>query len=257
MRMPKRGQAVDASVFIGVYSSLTQGPQEGRGAGKRKQYWFVWDCGDAGYSVQMLDGAFQPHGEVLPIEPATLRASFSPESSIFAAPSRRHLVPASPPPRQEAGHPLSKTLEPFLADRVEVEDFLRAHFGALLLKVRRGDDLPATFKALQDIAEVEEGIIPEHKYMFSEFGVSLRKGKLPELALAHAKRVLSLDPGDSHAHFNIARIYYTLGKLSEAEQHLLTALEFSPDLEYARMFLAYIGKERRQKVFSDDRRRHR
>jgi hypothetical protein len=58
---------------------------------------------------------------------------------------------------------------------------------------------------------------------------------------------LALAPGDSHAHFNIARIYHALGKTGEAEQHLLTALEFSPDLEYAKALLAYISKERHQK----------
>ena len=67
---------------------------------------------------------------------------------------------------------------------------------------------------------------------------------MPEIALVHAKRVLSLAPGDGNAHFNIARIYYVLGKLGEAEQHLLAALEFAPELECAKEFLAYIDKER-------------
>ena len=113
-------------------------------------------------------------------------------------------------------------------------------------------DLDA-LQALRDIAEMEEGIVPDHKHMFAEFGINLRKGKLPEIALAHAKRVLSLAPGDSHGHFNIAHIYHTLGELGEAEQHLRTALEFSPDLGHARDFLAYIGKERRQKELDDSK----
>ena len=78
---------------------------------------------------------------------------------------------------------------------------------------------------------------------------------MPEIALAHAKRVLALAPGDGNAHFNIARIYYTLGRLGEAEQHLLAALEFSPDLEYARDFLAYIGRERHRTERAARRRR--
>jgi tetratricopeptide (TPR) repeat protein len=177
---------------------------------------------------------------------------FSQESSILAAPVvRRSPVPV-PPSELEDDPPSVKTPEQLAAERADVENLLRAHFGALLLKARRGDDLPGTLKALQDIAEVEEGIVPEHKYMFAEFGINLRKGQLPEIALAHAKRALSLAPGDSHAHFNIARIYHMLGKLSAAEQHLLVALEFSPDMEYARDFLAYMGRQRRQ-VQSDSR----
>ena len=234
--------------FFGVYSTLTPGSKDGRGSSKRKRYWFVWDSGDAGYSVQALDDAFQPQGEALPIEPSAFRASFSPEPSIFVKPDYKRPFPASPLQLHD-GIPPVKTPEQLDAERVAVEEHLRVHFDALLLKIQRGEDLSGALKALQDIADVEEGIVPAHKYMFADFGINLRKGKLPEIALAHAKRVLSLAPGDSHAHFNIARIYYTLGKLREAEQHLLAALEFSPDLELARNFLAYIGKERRQKEF--------
>jgi len=199
--------------------------------------------------VQELDRAFQPQREAVSIDPATFCASFSLEPAIFATPVRKGIVPASPF-QPQAGIPPAKTPEQLSAERAAVENDLRAHFGTLLLKIRRDGDLQNALRFLQDIAEVEEGIVPEHKYMFAEFGINLRKGKLPEVALAHAKRVLSLAPGDSHAHFNIARIYHVLGKLDEAEQHLLSALEFSPDLEYARDFLAYIGKERRQKALA-------
>jgi tetratricopeptide (TPR) repeat protein len=225
---------VSTAGFIGVYSSLTKGPKEERASAKRKQYWFVWDNGEAGYSVQPLDGAFTPQGEALVMEASTFRASFSLEPTILAAPERRSPAPAAPFPQPEQQ----------AADQAEVENFLRSHFGALLLKIKRGDDLSASLKALQELAEVEEGIVPEHKYMFADFGINLRKGEMPEIALVHAKRVLSLAPGDGNAHFNIARIYYVLGKLGEAEQHLLAALEFAPDLECAKDFLAYIGTER-------------
>ena len=72
--------------FVGVYSTFTQGPQEGRDAGKQKRYWFVWDSEDAGYSVQALDGAFQPMDEALVVDPVTFRVSFSAEPSILAVP---------------------------------------------------------------------------------------------------------------------------------------------------------------------------
>ncbi|MCL2123684.1 MAG: tetratricopeptide repeat protein [Desulfovibrionaceae bacterium] len=243
---------MSTATFIGVYSSMSQEPKAGRGSGKRKRYWFAWDCGDAGYQVQALDKAFQPQSEAVSIDPSTFCASFSLEPSILATPIRKSPVPASPFQPQE-GVPPAKTSEQLGVERTAVENHLRDHFDALLLKTRRDGDPQSLLRALQDIAEVEEGIVPEHKYMFAEFGISLRKGKLPEIALAHAKRVLSLAPGDSHAHFNIARIYHTLGKLDETEQHLLAALEFSPDLECAREFLVYIGKERRQKELSRTR----
>jgi len=246
-----KGQALSTATFVGVYSSSAPRQEAGRGSGKRKRYWFAWDCGDAGYRVQELDGAFQPLGAVLSIDPSAFPVAFSREPAILAAPIVRRPSYAS----QGDVPPQAKTPEQRAAERAEVESFLRAHFSVLLLKARRGDDLPGTFKALQDIAAVEEGIVPEHKYMFAEFGITLRKGQLPEIALAHAKRVLLLAPDDSHAHFNIARIYHTLGRLVAAEQHLMVALEFSPDLEYARDFLAYMGRQRRQMPSREQRHR--
>ena len=243
---------MSTATFIGVHSSVSTGSKEGRGSGKRKRYWFAWDCGDAGYQVQELDNAFQPQSEAVPVDPSTFCASFALEPVILASPIRKGPAPASPLQSQGLV-PSAETQEQLAAERTAVENHLRAYFGALLLKIRRDGDPQSALKALQEIADVEEGIVPEHKYMFAEFGINLRKGKLPEIALAHAKRVLSLAPGDSHAHFNIARIYHTLAKLDEAERHLLTALEFSPDLECARTFLAYIGKERRRKALDSQR----
>ena len=253
-----RGQCVSKTAFIGVYSSSTTKPKEGRGAAKRKTYWFAWDCGDEGYRVQELDDTFQPKGEPLPMDFSTFQVSFVQEPSVFAAPIKLASFPASPV-QPQSPQPSGGAAKPEqrAAEWEEVESHVRAHFAALLLKIRRGDGLPDALQALRDIAEMEEGIVPEHKHMFAEFGINLRKGKLPEIALAHAKRVLSLAPGDSHGHFNIARIYHVLGELGEAEQHLQAALEFSPDLGYARDFLAYIGKERRLKGLDDRKGRQR
>jgi len=237
-----KGQSEGMATFIGVYSSSTPRSRGGRDANRRKRYWFVWDCGDAGYRIQSLDGAFQPQGESLPIEPSTFHATFTLESSILVAPVLRQ-------GREPVAPSAVKTSAQREAERTEVENHLRSHFDALLLQIRRGDDVQDALKALEAIAEVEEGIVAEHKYMFADFGIDLRKGQQPKIALAHAKRALSLAPGDSHAHFNIARIYYMLDQLDDAEQHLQVALEFSPDLECARDFLMYIGKERRQREF--------
>ncbi len=228
------------SSFIGVYSSSTPG-QDGA---QNRRYWFVWDCGNEGYRVQVLDDACRPQGDTLAIDATAFTAGFTPEPTILAA----------PPEARDDG-----TAADLPADTrgAEVESALRADFAMLLMKVRRGEDVGATLKALEDIARVEKGIVPEHKYMFAEFGINLRKGKLPQTALEHAKRALILAPDDSHAHFNIARIYHALDRPAEAEQHLLTALKFAPDLEYAREFLAFIGRERRQKSAMARRERRR
>ena len=226
--------------FVGVYSTQTPTKKRGRDV-PEKRYWFVWQRGDGTYWVQALGAAFQPQGEPLAIDINTFEVSFFAENTILARPERCPVfsedadAPAEPDEADQAGAVAA------------IERELRARFAALLLRLRRDEDRPDVLRELEELAQSEEGIVPEHKYMFTDFGIDLRKGKLPESALAHARRVLVLAPDDVHAHFNIARVYYSLDRLAEAEQHLLTALAFLPSFEYARAFLEFIVKERRQK----------
>jgi tetratricopeptide (TPR) repeat protein len=233
---------VAADSFIGVHSSLT--PTQGRGGAARKRYWFVWDCGDEGYRVQALNGAFVPQGEAIAVDATTFAASFSLEPTILAAPLSRAGPASSGSGEGRSGEGERERAE---AENAEAEKNLRAHFAAQLVKALHGEKKRSTMNALKAIAEIEEGIAPEHKHMFVDFCISLRRSNLPEIALEHAKRVLSMAPDDGNAHFNIARVYHALGKLDEAEQHLLTSLDLDPQLEYSKEFLAYIGKERRLK----------
>ena len=126
-----------------------------------------------------------------------------------------------------------------LRDPDEIEAGLREHFNLLIAKT--GRHVPETIQeSLRDIARVNKGIVKEHKYMFADFGIRLRKGDLPEIGLMHAMRALSLAPDDAHACFNVAYICWILGRIGEARRHLALALQHETDFEPAKRFLAWL-----------------
>ena len=132
----------------------------------------------------------------------------------------------------------------------QVENDMRDNFARAMRALNRPRDRKGALVALDQIIRVKKGIVPEHRHMFRDFGVSLRKKAQYELALASAMRALELSPGDDHAHFNIARILDSMGRYSQANEHLRKALQLdASEKVYGRM-QAYLRSKR--PVDSDD-----
>jgi hypothetical protein len=142
-------------------------------------------------------------------------------------------------PKLKATVPDRRTQTRPLPDPGQIEAGLREHFNLLIAKT--GKHVPETIlDSLRDIARVNKGIVTEHKYMFADFGVRLRKEDLPEIGLMHAMRALSLAPDDAHACFNVAYICWILGRIGETKRHLVLALQYDPDFEPAKHFLTWL-----------------
>lgn len=224
---------MQTGIFRGVYATSPRGGKSGL-----RRHWFVWKDGEA-YRVQPLDGAYQPAGDVRPVSAQEFEAGFEPRPEILAVPLHT--------PGGAGGHvqaDLSDTDEavPFIGgDALEHE--LRAEFALGLARLRNGDREGA-LRLFERIVEVEDGVVPVHKHLFTEFGIHLRKSHLPETAGSYHRRVLALAPGDSHAHFNVARAMYEKGDIDTAVWHLNQSLNITPDLEPAAQFLAYIERRR-------------
>ena len=145
-------------------------------------------------------------------------------------------------PKLKTTVPDRRTQARSLRNPGEIEAGLREHFNLLIAQT--GKHVPETIlESLRDIAKVNKGIVTEHKYMFADFGIRLRKGDLPEIGLMHAMRALSLAPDDAHACFNVAYICWVLGRTCEAKRHLALALQHEPDFKPARHFLQWLDSD--------------
>lgn len=83
---------------------------------------------------------------------------------------------------------------------------------------------------------------PAHKHVFTDIAIKLRKINLPDLALQSSTKCTKLSPDDSHAFFNVARLYYELNRYDEANEFIDKALELEADLAPAKR-LSYVIKE--------------
>lgn len=254
--------------FIGVHSSRGVPGSMQRGAGSsRKSYWFIWlDSIAKTYLAQELDEKYKPKSEPRILPPEIFRQQFQPERRLTLRPTLepevaqylnnpyksdksadttivtgkvRNIPTNTRLDKPDVEIPFFVTEPPQGAAFIipeELDKALRADFAMGIMRLRRGskDSAVAEFRRL---SKVTEGIMSAHKHMFTDFGKDLRKCKLYELSLAFFQRAMDLSPQDSHAYFNVARVYHEMGKYQDACDALAKAIELEPGLKCARKLL--------------------
>jgi hypothetical protein len=58
---------------------------------------------------------------------------------------------------------------------------------------------------------LEAAFAPEHKHLFNEFGISLRKSRMVDQSIEYSTRALALTSTDENLHYNVARAYFEKG----------------------------------------------
>lgn len=234
--------------FLGVYSRVQPGIKLTR---SKKQFFFVWGVSNDVFAIQALNNAFVPTGHPILMPQDKFKTGFKLEPGILAAPvttpDLRYLQTQN---RRKVSTTSQTNINNF--DNISLEDLekarkakqvetdLRGNFDKALRALSKSKDRRGALAALEQIAETTEGIVPAHKHMFRDFGVTLRKKSLMEIALRCAQRVLELAPRDDHAHFNIARILNMMNMNREAAAHIQRAMELDANEPVYGKFLNYI-----------------
>jgi len=168
---------------------------------------------------------------------------FSPEPEFYTGtvmPKMRELEKtiARGDRHRKQGESYSAEYEYGKATKVDEEN-VRANFGLGLTYLQRG----ATDKA-QDIFErlikIEAAYESEHKHLFNEFGINLRKNKMISQAMEYYNKALELSATDENLLYNVARVYFELKDYAKTHEMLTKALEINPDMEEAQKFIAYL-----------------
>ncbi len=233
--------------FLGVYSGKTVSRNaDGKSV---KRFYFVWDLDNACYAAQALDNSFAPVEKPRLLSQAQLKANLKLEPGILAAPISTpdfRRIETATKARAEATELTDASIRELekLRKAKQVETDLRNNFDKAMRALSRPRDRRGALAAIEQITEMTEGIVPAHKHMFRDFGVSLRKKSLPELALRCAKRTLELAPNDDHAHFNMARLLTVLGLYDEAEAHLNKAIKLDRNEKIYPKMLKWLKDER-------------
>lgn len=251
--------------FIGTYSvKQTTSPQTL--ARKKKEYFFVFRCivdGATMFVLQELNDAYIPTGNVNTADPSILAEYFVHEPNVLAMPiSKPEVSPQKlKHPRQAPTGFSLKEPTPAPTPKVETkemrqarirvaEEALRENFDTAFQELNLTNKHNKALRTIKKIAN-QEGIEPEHKHMFRDFTVSLRKKNLPEIALLFAERNIKLAPNDDHALFNASRIYAMLERFDEAKRVLEKAmtLHITPEDQFIyQKMLNYVESKRRRRL---------
>jgi len=261
--MPKQDDKTKREPIHGVFSTM-ETRKIGTGAtlrkAKVKQYWLVHELDDDLAEVQPINENLIPTGKKRNISIDTLLDRFAPEPEFYInsevpEPSDRGGAvldlddePMAPPqPLRREPVVSGPEIEGFelSGPPEDVEKSARASFGLGLTYLKRGNMTKAVdiFTAL---AEAEAPFVPEHKHMFNEFGISLRKERLIDTALKCYLRAQDLtEVDDENLAHNIARAYFEKKDIPNAVKYLERSLEINPELKESQLFLKYLRRKHR------------
>jgi len=233
----------------GVFSTQTL-MKIGTGTTQRKtvqkSYWFANELEDGRIEIQPLNKNYVPSGPKRIITKEELLEKFIPEPEFYTYevyPRIRELnkTIARADRHRMRGETYSAEFEYKKALKVDEEN-IRANFGLGLTYLDRGDTEKAQ-NIFERLVKLDAAFEKEHKHLFNEFGIKLRKNKMYRQCLEYYKRALELAPEDDHLLYNIARCYFEMKDYSKCKEYLEKALELNPELEEAKKFMEYLQKK--------------
>lgn len=211
----------------------------------QKTFWFVEQKGDE-IECQPLNPNYIPSGPKRKISMDELIAKFSPEpefymNSVFPKMQELKKTVASADKQRESGNNFTAEYEYSRALKVDEEN-VRANFGIGLTYLERGDKAKAQ-DIFERLVKLEAAFQPEHKHLFNDFGINLRKSKMLPQALEYYKRAQELSPNDENLYMNIARVQLETHEIDDCITNLLKALSLDPHHAPSLKFVAWLIKK--------------
>ncbi len=240
----------EAHKIYGVFSSQ-EIRKVGTGTTTRKVvskvFWFVEEIEDGNISMQSINANYIPTGVKRTIDKDTLLQNYFPEPEYYTNQVYPKIKELDEKVEEADSH--RKKGELFTAEfeygnalQIDVDN-VKANFGIGLTYLERGDTEKAS-NIFDRLVNLEGTYQPEHKHLFNEFGISLRKSKLYNEAVHYYEKALELNEVDENLHLNIARVYFELKQIDKCCASLARVLELSPSHEIGLKFAKWLyGKK--------------
>ena len=209
----------------------------------QKMYWFVEEDDKHQLEIQPLNKNYVPSGPKRSVSLDELLEKFSPEpefyvSTVYPRLRELNMVIQKGERHREKGETFSAELEFGQALAVDEEN-VRANFGLGLTYLDRGEGNKAD-DIFQRLVRLDAAFEKDHKHLFNEFGINLRKNKMTDQALEYYNRAEELAVRDDNLMFNIARAHFDKKEYGQAMDYLHKALELNPDQPEARKFAEFL-----------------
>ncbi len=241
MHNPDRHEGIN-----GVFSSQ-EVKKVGTGTTTRKtiqkMFWFCIEQPNGEIETQPLNVNYVPSGPKKNVSKDDFLLHFSPEPEVYVAnvfPKMREMnkLIARGDRYRNNKELYSAEMEYNNALKVDEEN-VRANFGLGITYLERGESNKAE-NIFERLVKLDAAFDQEHKHLFNEFGINLRKNKMIDQAIEYYHRAEELSSQDEHLYYNMARAWLEKKDIQKALNHLLKALEMNPLLEPAVKFLTWL-----------------
>ncbi len=256
--------------FIGVHSTITRASagvtqvSANQPSKVKKHLWYIWLCEDGNYTKQAINSACQVLGGFEPLSKVEYDNFYKSEGHILAIPAKNFDEQSSDYnfiiSKEEAAE--KARVEAEIREEEEekakqaavhakiLEVKLREKFALEIAKVRRGQ-IEKTMPAIKYLLQTKEGITEDHVYMFTDFGIDLRKVKFYDLAKLSFERANELQNDDPNIWFNLARINFESREYELALKCINMTLKIEPEHEYGIKLYKAILKAQKSDNFWD------
>ncbi|WP_304086808.1 tetratricopeptide repeat protein [Maridesulfovibrio ferrireducens] len=196
--------------------------------------------------LRPLNDSHIPSGPEQIISKDELLESFTPEvelytNSVFPAMKELGKTLAKADRQRQLGNIFTAEMEYNKALNID-ENNIRANFGIGLCYLERNEEAKA-LDIFNRLISLDAAFGKEHKHLFNDFGISLRKNKMFSEAIEFYSRALNFSSDDENLFFNIARSFCELGKIKESREYLEKCLAINPDFTPGKKLSAFLNKK--------------
>jgi tetratricopeptide (TPR) repeat protein len=205
---------------------------------QHKKHWFAKEISPDTISLQLLDPDYLPTGQQVIESKADFLSGYVLEPELCYKLLTQRVMQGDFYRKQGLNQQAKDEYQNVL--NIDVEN-IRANFGLGLtyLALNQLDKGKYVFECLVNL---DESFEEEHKHLFNEFGIGLRKKMLYDEAIAYYARAAELSPDDEHIHVNMARALFEKNDLENAFASLKKALRLNPALNEAVIFLDFLKR---------------
>lgn len=122
------------------------------------------------------------------------------------------------------------------------EENVRANFGIGLCLLAR-DEKDKAKEVFDRIVRIDSAFEDEHKHLFNEYGIALRKKKMAEQAAEYYRRALVLSDSDENLWYNLGRALFDLEDWAGCAEAAQRCLALNPHHPEGKKMLAYLKKK--------------
>ena len=230
----------------GVFSTINE-TQVGFGHTKKKvsQHVVVFATEDeeGWITIRALNEKNVPSGTAKVISKKNLLNNFLPEPDIYmnqVLPAMRELYKSVARGERHLRNNETYSAEMEFKTALRIDEVnIRATFGLGMSYLQRQDTQRGEI-VFKRLVKLKGAFEPEHKHMFNEFGIHLRKNKMFTQALKYYARASKHSKEDENLFFNMARTYYEAGNSRLALKLIRKALKIRPDFLEAKKLYKHL-----------------